>query len=32
MKITLRMPEDVAKRLAAAGGDVSRRAREALAL
>jgi hypothetical protein len=32
MEITLRIPDDVAKRLSAAGGDVSRRALEAVAL
>jgi predicted HTH domain antitoxin len=32
MEITLHIPDDVAKRLAAAGGDVPRRALEALAL
>jgi predicted HTH domain antitoxin len=32
MDITLRIPDDVAQRLSAAGGDVSRRALEALAL
>jgi predicted HTH domain antitoxin len=32
MEITLRIPDDVAKRLSAAGGDLSRRALEALAL
>jgi predicted HTH domain antitoxin len=32
MDVTLRIPDDVARRLAAAGGDVSRRALEALAL
>src|SRR6516225_6159537 len=32
MEITLRIPDDVAKRLSDAGGDVSRRALEALAL
>lgn len=32
MEVTLRIPDDVAKRLSAAGGDVSRRALEALAL
>lgn len=32
MEITLRIPDDVAKRLSAAGGDVSRRALEALAI
>ena len=32
MEITLRIPDDVAKRLLAAGGDLSRRALEALAL
>jgi uncharacterized protein YgbK (DUF1537 family) len=32
MDFTLRIPDDVARRLAAAGGDVSRRALEALAL
>ena len=32
MEITLRIPDDVAKRLSAAGGDLSRRAMEALAL
>jgi len=32
MEITLRIPDDVAKRLSAGGGDVSRRALEALAL
>lgn len=32
MEITLRIPDDVAKRLAVAGGDVSRRALEALAI
>ena len=32
MEITLRIPDDVGKRLSAGGGDVSRRALEALAL
>jgi predicted HTH domain antitoxin len=32
MDVTLRIPDDVAKQLSAAGGDVSRRALEALAL
>jgi hypothetical protein len=32
MEVILRIPDDVAKRLSAAGGDVSRRALEALAL
>ena len=32
MEITLHIPDDVAKRLSAGGGDVSRRALEALAL
>jgi predicted HTH domain antitoxin len=32
MEFTLRIPDDVAQRLSAAGGDVSRRALEALAL
>jgi predicted HTH domain antitoxin len=32
MEITLRIPDDIAKRLSAAGGDVSRRALEALAI
>jgi predicted HTH domain antitoxin len=32
MDVTLRIPDDVARRLAGAGGDVSRRALEALAL
>ena len=32
MEVTLHIPDDVAKRLSAAGGDVSRRALEALAL
>ena len=32
MEITRRIPDDVAKRLSAGGGDVSRRALEALAL
>jgi predicted HTH domain antitoxin len=32
MDVTLRIPDDVARRLVAAGGDVSRRALEALAL
>jgi predicted HTH domain antitoxin len=32
MDITLRIPDDVAQRLSAAGADVSRRALEALAL
>lgn len=32
MEIILRIPDDVAQRLSAAGGDVSRRALEALAL
>jgi predicted HTH domain antitoxin len=32
MEVTLHIPDDVAKRLADAGGDVSRRALEALAL
>ena len=32
MEVTPRIPEDVAKRLSDAGGDVSRRALEALAL
>jgi len=32
MEVTLHIPDDVAKRLIAAGGDVSRRALEALAL
>jgi hypothetical protein len=32
IEVTLRIPDDVAKLLSAAGGDVSRRALEALAL
>lgn len=32
MEVTLHIPDDIAKRLSAAGGDVSRRALEALAL
>jgi predicted HTH domain antitoxin len=32
MEVTLRIPDDVAQKLSAAGGDVSRRALEALAL
>jgi predicted HTH domain antitoxin len=32
MDVTLHIPDDVCRRLAAAGGDVSRRALEALAL
>lgn len=32
MEVTLRIPDDVAKRLSASGEDVSRRALEALAL
>jgi predicted HTH domain antitoxin len=32
MEVTLRIPDDVAERLLAAGGDVPRRALEALAL
>jgi predicted HTH domain antitoxin len=32
MEVTLRIPDDIAQRLSAAGGDVSRRALEALAL
>jgi predicted HTH domain antitoxin len=32
MEVTLRIPDDVAKRLSASGRDVSRRALEALAL
>jgi hypothetical protein len=32
MEVTLHIPDDVAKRLAAGGGDVSRRALEAIAL
>jgi len=32
MEVTLHIPDDVAKRLCAAGGDVSRRALEALAI
>jgi len=32
MEVTLHIPDEVAKRLSAAGGDVSRRALEALAL
>ncbi|SRR5216684_3232170 len=32
MEVTLHIPDDVAKRLSASGGDVSRRALEALAL
>jgi hypothetical protein len=32
MEVILRMPDDVAERLAVAGGEVSRRALEALAL
>jgi len=32
MEITLRIPDGVAQRLSAAGGDISRRALEALAL
>lgn len=32
MEVTLRIPDDVAERLSASGGDVSRRALEALAL
>lgn len=32
MEVTLRIPDDVVKRLTADGGDVSRRALEALAL
>ena len=32
MEVTLHIPDDIAKRLSAAGGDVSRRALEAIAL
>jgi predicted HTH domain antitoxin len=32
MEITLHIPDDIAERLSAAGGDVSRRALEAIAL
>lgn len=32
MEVTLHIPDDVAKRLSASGGDVSRRALEALAI
>jgi predicted HTH domain antitoxin len=32
MEVTLHIPDEIAKRLAAAGGDVSRRALEAIAL
>ena len=32
MQVTIRIPDEVAERLSAAGGDVSRRALEALAL
>ena len=32
MEVTLHIPDDVAKRLSAGGGDVSRRALEAVAL
>lgn len=32
VEVTLRIPDDVAKRISASGGDVSRRALEALAL
>jgi len=32
MEVTLHIPDDVAERLSAAGGDVSRRALEAIAL
>jgi hypothetical protein len=32
MEVTLHIPDDVAKRLAAGGGDLSRRALEAVAL
>src|SRR5208282_4313981 len=32
MEVTLHIPDDVAKRLSAAGGDISRRALEAIAL
>jgi predicted HTH domain antitoxin len=32
MEVTLHIPDDIAKRLSAAGGDVSRRALEAVAL
>jgi predicted HTH domain antitoxin len=32
MEVTLRIPDEIAKRLSATGGDVSRRALEALAL
>ena len=32
MEVTLHIPDEIAKRLAAAGGDVSRRALEAVAL
>jgi predicted HTH domain antitoxin len=32
MEVTLHIPDDVAKRLSSSGGDVSRRALEALAL
>jgi hypothetical protein len=32
MEITLHIPDDIAKQLSAAGGDVSRRALEAIAL
>lgn len=32
MEVTLRIPDDVAERISASGGDVSRRALEALAL
>jgi Uncharacterised protein family (UPF0175) len=32
MQVTLHIPDDIAERLAATGGDVSRRALEAIAL
>jgi predicted HTH domain antitoxin len=32
MEVTLRIPDDIAQRLSATGGDISRRALEALAL
>jgi predicted HTH domain antitoxin len=32
MEVTLHIPDDIAKRLSAAGGDVSRRALESIAL
>jgi predicted HTH domain antitoxin len=32
MEVTLHIPDDIAKRLSAAGGDMSRRALEAIAL